>query len=409
MTTATMAASNDGAQPCAKTTTLWHDSSNKDKADPKNWHWRDCLEALNSGDFLTPAFIGFAFHDVFRFVGSFIGWENRGTLLERSFEEQFKALIDARKGADPGEECVDGLACPFLSLRPTAERWLPFLVLNSTSVESGQRIITSMLAPTFDVIADNDKCPIEPRTTKKCPLFEYAQSFHDLLHGESGFNDVRLSTAAHDSARFPLLSPPGEIRRGHTLVDRIVDGGYFENLGAQTATELAEAMLAIDKNLKPFVLVISNDPQLRNANTEKADGRNGQPGSDGGGFERIGSVMTDLVVPVTTILNTRNARGLLAVADIPAIMDPYSAVCNVAHIQVAGERDSTGRVREVSWSWWLSKPVQIYMHEQTEFRNAPSEPSPGQVMNEKPVRMLLDAIAWKKADPSAPVPDCAVN
>ena len=30
-------------------------------------NWRDCFEALTSGDFLTPTFIGLAFHDTVRF------------------------------------------------------------------------------------------------------------------------------------------------------------------------------------------------------------------------------------------------------------------------------------------------------------------------------------------------------
>ncbi len=73
-------------------------------------------------------------------------------------------------------------------------------------------------------------------------------------------DDVRLSTAAHNSARFPIISPPGAIRnREHQIVDRIVDGGYFENYGALSAMELAQAVHAIEPKLAPFVLVVSND------------------------------------------------------------------------------------------------------------------------------------------------------
>ena len=59
-----------------------------------------------------------------------------------------------------------------------------------------------------------------------------------------------LSTAAHNSARFPIISPAGEIRnRQHQIVDRIVDGGYFENYGALGAMELAQAIRAIEPKL----------------------------------------------------------------------------------------------------------------------------------------------------------------
>ena len=44
--------------------------------------------------------------------------------------------------------------------------------------------------------------------------------------------DVALSTASTMSARFPIISPHGNIRNGSSLVDRVVDGGYYENFGA---------------------------------------------------------------------------------------------------------------------------------------------------------------------------------
>ena len=72
---------------------------------------------------------------------------------------------------------------------------------------------------------------------------------------------MRLSTAAHNSARFPIVSPPGSIRnREHHIVDRIVDGGYMENYGALGALESAQAIRAVESKLAPFVLVVSNDP-----------------------------------------------------------------------------------------------------------------------------------------------------
>jgi hypothetical protein len=72
--------------------------------------------------------------------------------------------------------------------------------------------------------------------------------------------DIRLSTGATHSARFPLLSPHGLIRRGKTnaIVDRVVDGGYYENFGATTALELVRALRVF--GLKPFVVVVNNEP-----------------------------------------------------------------------------------------------------------------------------------------------------
>jgi hypothetical protein len=398
MATAALDAAAGDTHPCKK-----------DKgAVPKLWHgfgeaqidnWRSCLEALMSGDFLTPIFIGFTFHDPFRFLG----WQDRGVLLERSLEEQFKSLI-----VRPGQtRCVGNLECPFTSLRPSEAKWLPLLVLNSTSVKSGQRIITTLLEPTFEAKSTKVFCPTTPREPR-CQLFAHGEIFHKLLEdgvsGQPNIADVRLSTAAHNSARFPLLSPPGEIMGNGGFVDRIVDGGYFENLGAQTATELAEAIMAVDDKLQPFILVISNDPRLAEAKSVK------KPPQEQTVRRKPDSLLlTDVSAPITAFANTRNARGVLAVADITAILDfHHQEVCNVAHIQVRGEPDPTDptRARDLSWSWWLSKPVQIYLHEQTNAKN-------GVLLNpanETHIGYLLSAF---EASPSkgspGPEPKCPID
>ena len=59
--------------------------------------------------------------------------------------------------------------------------------------------------------------------------------------------DVPLSTAAHISARFPYVSPPGRIeRRGCPSSEGLVpapavsydaDGGLFDNAGSGTAVD----------------------------------------------------------------------------------------------------------------------------------------------------------------------------
>ena len=74
--------------------------------------------------------------------------------------------------------------------------------------------------------------------------------------------DIRLSTAVTMSARFPIVSPAGTIRdRGDHVVDRVVDGGYYENFGATTAQELADALREKPYGLKPVVVLINNEPE----------------------------------------------------------------------------------------------------------------------------------------------------
>src|SRR6266851_4236503 len=79
--------------------------------------------------------------------------------------------------------------------------------------------------------------------------------------GDKGNCDIRLSSAALLSARFPIISPHGNLRHPDgQIVGRAVDGGYFENFGAITAQEITAALR--EQNLKPFVLLVSNDPEL---------------------------------------------------------------------------------------------------------------------------------------------------
>ena len=79
-------------------------------------------------------------------------------------------------------------------------------------------------------------------------------------------NDVRASTAAHNSARFSYISPAGDLGNRNGSV---IDGGYFENYGALSALEIARAAQAALKDEKPrvklVILMISSDPDLDKA------------------------------------------------------------------------------------------------------------------------------------------------
>ena len=95
----------------------------------------------------------------------------------------------------------------------------PFLVLNTTEVESGRRLLLS---------------PFQ---------FDSDSTFH-----VPDAQDVRFSTAAVMSARFPLITPyaffdgsPEQRQR------RTVDGGYYDNSGAVTAEEIVTALNTVIK------------------------------------------------------------------------------------------------------------------------------------------------------------------
>jgi hypothetical protein len=340
-------------------------------------NWRDCFEALTSGDFLTAGFLGLAFNDMLPFA-----FRDRAAVLEDSWSNRFRDVVPAANGNVAASDC-QGLDCPFLSLRPQPGHWIPLLVLNGTSEAIGHRILTTPLAMTY---TPPEKCPTAV-TAGPCPLFVEADRFHELLqtqitsgrwsdrlgtfgrylYGSAEDNDIRLSTAALNSARFPLVSPPGSIRnRDYGLVDRIVDGGYFENYGALTARELALAVHAIAPQLKPLVIVISNDPadQLDPAD----DAVNDQPVPPRP-TAAAGEVLTEVTAPITTFVSVRTAHGVQAVDELRTALHASIPECGKLVIQL---RISPDGDKPLSMSWWESPLVQRRIHRQTEGRQNPN-------------------------------------
>lgn len=214
-----------------------------------------------TADFLAPGLASLIFIDGPSNVIPDFGQIDRGKALELGFE------LASQSNADK-----DGLVShSFLSFFPALDTsypvsWRPALLLNATHQETGRRIITSHIKIERDVFVDS----------------------YDALHVLG--SDVRLSTAAHNSARFTYVSPAGNLLvDGRPLENKgyIIDGGYFENYGAQTALELARtAIEEIDpghdteghvNKVKLVVLQISSDPTLSEERTlvrtlEKPDG-----------------------------------------------------------------------------------------------------------------------------------------
>jgi hypothetical protein len=187
-----------------------------------------------TADFLAPALASLVFVDTpSSFLPDF-GQVDRGTALERSFENASGGLLSR----------------PFLSFfrykkDPAAEGqapWRPILLLNATHEQTGKRIITGHVLIERNVFIDS----------------------LDALHMLG--KDVRASTAAHNSARFTYISPAGDLGDKHGSV---IDGGYFENYGALSALELARAARWELRGEKPgvklVILMISSDPSLKQA------------------------------------------------------------------------------------------------------------------------------------------------
>ena len=166
--------SND--HPCAQTEfVLWWGQ--------KINNWRDCFEALTSGDFLTSVFLGFAFRDML----SFLPWRDRAALLEDAWTRRYRSLVT--RSDNPVPYRCSGLNCPFQLLRPRAGHWIPLLALNGTSEATGNRLITSVLTSRYTPKAPT-QCPTlyHAQREEGCVLFAETDHFYDLLKDNSLVN-----------------------------------------------------------------------------------------------------------------------------------------------------------------------------------------------------------------------------
>jgi hypothetical protein len=208
-------------------------------------------------------------------------------------------------------------------------------------------------------------------------VFTDAYDFREMFArgaADSTPRTVSLATAVTNSARFPVISPQGVLMESRQdTLDRVVDGGYFENYGITTAQEIAMAVKksALRPGVKvpdPLILLITNDPITSEDVERLAYGQLAPPMPD----KQNEHWFSWLSSPLFALYNTRSSRGDLAairtgqfsqlggeVAHLSVYQEPADA--KEGEKQTACERY---KYTEVSMSWWLSKPVQDYLDRQ---------------------------------------------
>ncbi len=446
--------------------------------------WRACLQALVSGDYLSPAFVGLAFRDNFSppnpvSGGSLLFSDDRAALVEQAWERHYDQVV---RGEIPGfsGQLYQDLAAPkgpdsglrerfgFVSdkIAKLDGAWLPLLLLNGTSVATGARVIASDLVSTRAAPGGGGHAPgrfsIYPAAFDvfemlSTPCLESQVQGDSCKTAHDGMADVptsrqsadiRLSTAALLSARFPIISPAAIVRAGGAgeTGDRIVDGGYFENAGLTTAMDVARELRRL--GVVPVVLWVQNGPRTDSGDPVSPDAPppSAMAGSlvpprgagtpelnraDPTGVERVFGVV---VTPVVALSTTRDGHGLEESSDAQRELwllnrdvepeDPkqigssyfmFGMFENPKFSPDAGQpppagacaplaRDwcaGTDRMSEVSMSWWLSQSVQAELNSQTcDLRNR-------QTMADL-ARRLSQHCPVKPHDPSSGAPEPAL-
>jgi len=342
----------------------------KDRPQP---NWRDCLQTILAEDFLSPVIAGLGFRDVFSFVGETAMRDvlpDRGRRIENAIACAYFRYVSEKqeKCREKPEERLDAP----LSQTSLAPDWTPILLLNSTSSENGKRFVFSTLAPS---------APEGGR------WLQDAYDFYETVADR----DISLVAAAHNSARFPIISPAGALRAASDkkkILTKLVDGGYFENYGASVALDLALALKG--EHLDPFVLLIANDAKLDDSAGWVTGGHDGRPNP----VKVQRSWIPPLIAaPVGAVIAASGARGEEALTEMQRVLsrsavanDPATPPCGASNGDKApcfafvsvrkpdkdaqSRRSVADRVEGISMSWWLSKPVQKYLDNQLELPRA---------------------------------------
>lgn len=186
------------------------------------------VRAVLEHDYLSPALAGLFFRDAIDSVvpvsALFPQPIDRGRALENVLARRLADWIAAETGRPPADNPMH-LA---MSRSWSPDAGLPLLLMNATDVASGGLVV---LSPVRDV-------------TLNLP--------GRLRIPEAG--DVAVVTAMVTSARFPLVSPPLRVRveepdpagaQGATRVvtRQLVDGGYYDNSGLETLSDLLPLMV----------------------------------------------------------------------------------------------------------------------------------------------------------------------
>jgi hypothetical protein len=297
--------------------------------------WVETLEA----DTLSPSLAWALFVDFPNGLLRTAEVKDRAEVLERSWEGEWVP----GPSHDGGE--LDDESALARGLFADADS-LPLLLLNGTAVESGCRFNVSVLDANVDQQRPN--APIEDCLSVRgfeppaSSAARIAAARTDWALGASvdvheflcGGRDLRLSTAALLSARFPYVSPSGKLTDcGDPPVSTyIVDGGYFDSSGAGTAAELWTALEPIveDYNASTGQCVMPFAIQIDNGYDEP-------PGPD------PAKRPEESIVPVKTVLSGRDAgeadaRQALALAvskpvgDVVRVMSEGVEQSRYAHL-----------------------------------------------------------------------------
>jgi hypothetical protein len=327
-----------------------------------------CGQRVLRQDFLGPDFFSMFNADLLQRLLPGDVMPDRAEALERAWERAWRNNVGSNDFAEA------------FHIRSKAELdekdrhdWLPVLFLNGASVKTGRRIVTADIA-------------VEP----KCRSSDLLDTGAELPSAVDFFcltrRQIRLSTAVHNSARFPYISPAGTLwavdSEGHTWkADKIVDGGYVEAQGATTLNDLLEALDAgwqragykgrWDDTVMPIVISIQNDPPEGEPDCAYAragdvvclvDAMTKTVGEEASTMGFGMQIANDLLAPPIGLADSRSGRGAYAARAL-AVRLYYQGLGRRPDARTDGWSAYRLNLRETqgpapAMSWYLSRRSQ---------------------------------------------------
>ncbi len=228
---------------------------------------RDLVTAIAGDRALAAGVAGMLTRDLPRSLLALRGgMADRAGVTEQSWESSMQGTTG---GAGRPDVRFDQLRAP---AGPA-----PVLVLNGASATDGCRVlmsnVDSLATPTDrscqDLPADGQ---VGPTVSAAVTGTDGLRTGKPQLAGDcpDGTASLRATTAALLSARFPLVSPSGALRRcvaGKVAPTYVLDGGYYENSGLLTLLQLWEGVEpAVERHnatagavrVQPWVVVLDN-------------------------------------------------------------------------------------------------------------------------------------------------------
>ena len=306
-----------------------------------------CARAVLSEDYLSPALAAMLFPDlVQRFLWFPISSWDRAKALEHAWEEGWRRHFSNSRFGEA-----------FSELWTNERRYIaPSMFLNGTWVEAGSRVITSNVYIDTRIFSDardffsesSVSIPVSTAALNSA-RFTYispAGLLQSAVYPESKHSNAPDSKPDGDLVSNPNVNPEGYADGVPEHWGHLVDGGYLENSGTLTASEILAFISKIARRAKLslHVIYISNNPgALDDVVPEPSD------------------VLSELFAPLETFWETRNGRGRLSQRSISKIVTELKEdqKLDATYIEIGLPK----RKAKPPLGWFLSRSAREFMDE----------------------------------------------